>query len=357
MPSEQATILIPDISGYTEFVSKAEIEHSALILKYLIETIVEAVGDDFVVSEIEGDAVLLYRKGSPPSKQEITEKCIRIFKAFHEMATTMDGMRVCQCIACKGVVRLSLKFIVHYGTISENKVANFNKASGIDMVIAHRLLKNRIDKDEYVLITRNFLNQTADADASLELEWFPLKENYASIGDIEFYFASLDRYREDIMAARKSCEDKLGEKVHDQHTDIRAYYHDVFGQLIDIPLRLQFIPGIRDIEFIIPVAAIGMPHTWRFATQSIEAIPMGIDVTNSSILYWEEMLVVETGDNVIVEYVFDHINKEKSGLGIHMYKVPGKDLSTQSAEQLAILFGGMLVRMKEVIGKEDSNAK
>lgn len=241
--------------------------------------------------------------------------------------------------------------------ISENKVANFNKASGIDMVIAHRLLKNRIDKDEYVLITRNFLNQTADADASLELEWFPLKENYASIGDIEFYFASLDRYREDIMAARKSCEDKLGEKVHDQHTDIRAYYHDVFGQLIDIPLRLQFIPGIRDIEFIIPVAAIGMPHTWRFATQSIEAIPMGIDVTNSSILYWEEMLVVETGDNVIVEYVFDHINKEKSGLGIHMYKVPGKDLSTQSAEQLAILFGGMLVRMKEVIGKEDSNAK
>lgn len=122
MPSEQATILIPDISGYTEFVSKAEIEHSALILKYLIETIVEAVGDDFVVSEIEGDAVLLYRKGSPPSKQEITEKCIRIFKAFHEMATTMDGMRVCQCIACKGVVRLSLKFIVHYGT-------NFRKQS------------------------------------------------------------------------------------------------------------------------------------------------------------------------------------------------------------------------------------
>jgi hypothetical protein len=352
MPSEQATILIPDISGYTEFVSKAEIEHGAQILTYLLETIVHAAGDDFVVSEIEGDAVLMYRKGSPPSKQEITEKCIRIFKAFHETSTTMDGMRVCQCIACKGVVRLSLKFIVHYGTISENKVANFNKASGIDMVIAHRLLKNRIEKDEYVLMTRNFLNQTTDADASFELEWFPLKENYASIGDIEFYFAPLDQYREDIMAARKSCEDKLGEKVYDKHTDIRAYYHDVFGQLIDIPLRMQFIPGIRDIEFIIPVAAIGMAHTWQFNTQSIEAIPMGIDVTNSSILYWEEIRLVETGGNVIVEYLLGDISKEKSDLGIHLYKVPGKHLSTQSLKQLAILFDGMMIRMKEMIGKE-----
>lgn len=349
MPTEQATILIPDISGYTEFVSKAEIEHSARILKYLLETIVEAAGDDFVVSEIEGDAVLLYRKGPPPSKQEITEKCIRIFRAFHETSTTMDGMRVCQCIACKGVVRLSLKFIVHYGNISENKVAHFIKASGIDMVIAHRLLKNKIDKDEYVLITRNFLNQTTDADASIELEWVPLKENYASIGDVEFYFAALDRYREEIMAARKSCQDKLGEKVHGQRTDLRAYYHDVFGQLIDLPLRMQFLPGIRDIEFIIPIAAIGMPHTWRFATQSIEAIPMGIDVTNSGILYWEEIRVVETGDNIIVEYLLEDINNEKSDLSINLYKVPGKNLSNQSAEQLAILFDSMLVRMKEVI--------
>ena len=355
MPSEQATILIPDISGYTEFISKAEIEHSAEILKHLLETIVEAAGDDFIVSEIEGDAVLLYRKGTPPSKQEITEKCIRIFRAFHESASTMDGMRICQCIACKGVVRLSLKFIVHYGTISENKIANFIKASGIDMVIAHRLLKNKIGKDEYVLITRNFLNQTTDGDASIELEWFPLKENYASIGDIEFDFASLDHYREEVMASRKSCEDKLGEKVYDQHIKIQAYYHDVFGQLIDIPLRMLFIPGITDIDFIIPVAVIGMPHTWRLADQTIEAIPIGIDVTSSGILYWEEIRVVETEDNVIVEYALEDINKEQSDLGIHLYKVPGKDLPAESLKRLAILFHGILGTIKDVIGKAARN--
>ena len=37
MASEQATILIPDISGYTEFVSKTEIDHSSHVLNHLLE--------------------------------------------------------------------------------------------------------------------------------------------------------------------------------------------------------------------------------------------------------------------------------------------------------------------------------
>ena len=348
MPSEQATILIPDISGYTEFVSKAEIEHGSMILKYLLETIVEAAGEDFIVAEIEGDAVLLYRKGPSPSKQEITEKCIRIFKAFHHTASTMDGMRVCQCIACKGVVRLSLKFIVHYGTISENRIANFIKASGIDMVIAHRLLKNKIENEEYLLITRNFLEQAPDSHASLELKWIPLTENYPSIGDVEFDFAALDHFREEVMAGRKSCEDKLGEKVYDNHTVIKSYYHDVFGALIDLPQRMQFIPGINNIEFIIPTAAIGMPHTWRLGDQSVEAVPMGIDVVNNGILYWEQIHLMEFGEHAIVEYWLDNISKEQSGFGIHLYTVPGEGLSSAAIEKLAHLFEGMLVRMQQI---------
>ena len=350
MPSEQATILIPDISGYTEFVSKAEIEHGSMILKYLLETIVESAGEDFIVSEIEGDAVLMYRKGPPPSKQEITEKCVRIFKAFHKTASTMDGMRVCQCIACKGVVRLSLKFIVHYGTISENRIANFVKASGIDMVIAHRLLKNKIEKDEYLLITRNFLDQAPDGDASLELQWIPLQENYSSIGNIEYDFADLDHFREEIMAGRKSCEDKLGELVHDKHSLINAYCHDLFGQIIDFPQRLKFIPGITDIEFIIPTAAIGMPHTWRLGDQSIEGIPMGIDVTNTSVLYWEQIQLMGTGDFAIVEYRFTDVNNENSDFGVHLYKVPHKKISTDTVEMLITLFDGVVERLRESAG-------
>ena len=59
MPELKSTILIPDISGYTEFMTTTELTHAAHALNYLIDAIVESVGDKFDVSEIEGDAVLL----------------------------------------------------------------------------------------------------------------------------------------------------------------------------------------------------------------------------------------------------------------------------------------------------------
>jgi hypothetical protein len=244
---------------------------------------------------------------------------------------------------------LSLKFIVHFGNITETRIASFIKASGIDMVIAHRLLKNKIEQNEYVLITKKFLNQAIDHGDSVELKWNSAKENYVSIGDIDFDYAALDHYREEVMTTSKSCEEKLGEKVYDHHIEILAYYHDVFGHWVDLPMRMQFVPGMEHIEFMIPVAAIGMPHTWQFANHAIEAIPMGIDVTSAGIVYWEEIRMIETGDHAIVEYVFDDINKTRSHLGVHLYKVPGKDLPIKSINQLAMRFDGILGRMKEVI--------
>ena len=351
MPSELATILIPDISGYTEFISRTELDHSSVILKHLLETIVQAAGEDFVVSEIEGDAVLLYRKGAPPTKKEITDKCINIFQAFHQQSSSMEGMRVCQCIACKGVVKLSLKFVVHYGTISENRIANFVKASGIDMVIAHRLLKNKIERDEYVLITKNFLDHTPDSEENLELEWFPLKENYASIGDVEFDFAMLDRYKEELSKSKKDCMEKLGEKLFEQKLIVQSSSNDVFALLIDLTERKNYIPGVLDVEFMITTAAIGMPHTWKLEQGNMEAIPIGLDIDQSRIMYFEEIRNKETEEQVIVEFVVDELDKNISGLGLNLYSLPGKKLSNEGELSFTQLFEQALVLIKSCAEK------
>jgi hypothetical protein len=62
--AESATIPIPDISGYTEFLTKTELVHSSHIINELLEAILAANSGDFVLSEVEGDALLLYHKGS-----------------------------------------------------------------------------------------------------------------------------------------------------------------------------------------------------------------------------------------------------------------------------------------------------
>ena len=46
MPGTNATILIPDISGFTEFMTTTELSHSSHAINYLIDAIVNAVGEE-----------------------------------------------------------------------------------------------------------------------------------------------------------------------------------------------------------------------------------------------------------------------------------------------------------------------
>ncbi len=71
MAETNATILIPDISGFTEFITTTELNHSSKAIHMLIDAILNAVGEEYEISEIEGDAVLMIKKGPAPSQKEI----------------------------------------------------------------------------------------------------------------------------------------------------------------------------------------------------------------------------------------------------------------------------------------------
>ena len=70
MAEINATILIPDISGFTEFITTTELNHSSRAINMLINAIVDSVDEKYEVTEIEGDAVLLIKRESAPSKND-----------------------------------------------------------------------------------------------------------------------------------------------------------------------------------------------------------------------------------------------------------------------------------------------
>ena len=142
--AESATILIPDISGYTEFLTKTELVHSSHIINELLDAILAPNSGDFELSEVEGDALLLYHKGKPIEADALVRLCLSMFESFHKQIKIIERDSVCQCGACKTASNLSLKFVAHHGMVQEIKVRQFTKCSGVDMVVAHRLLKNRI---------------------------------------------------------------------------------------------------------------------------------------------------------------------------------------------------------------------
>jgi hypothetical protein len=53
-----ALIMIPDISGFTEYIYDADLSHSQMRIASLLEAILDSNELELNVSEIEGDAIL-----------------------------------------------------------------------------------------------------------------------------------------------------------------------------------------------------------------------------------------------------------------------------------------------------------
>lgn len=225
--SDSATILIPDISGFTEFVSRTEIDHASHIINELLEVIIGANQTDLTLSEIEGDAVLFYKKGDAIPANKLVDQCLVIFREFHTRLRLIERDTSCPCGACQGVSNLTLKFVAHFGAIKEFAIRGFTKASGIDMIIAHRLLKNEIDSSEYILASAGYLKEAGTRPVG-ELTWQEHSNSYAGIGEVKYEFALLASVRESIA-----------DPTHRRHRDVLesifTYIKAKFGSNESVP--------------------------------------------------------------------------------------------------------------------------
>jgi len=178
----QALIFIPDISGFTKFVTETEIGHSNHIIADLIGIILGSNILGLKVSEIEGDAVLFYFRGTPPKKEEIIQQSKRMFIDFHTNLKVMEKDFTCKCGACTTVSNLTLKFITHYGVCKEVSIHDFNKLIGSDVILAHRLLKNNVPEKEYILLSEKYL-QNQQSQIVIQEDWIDIKSNIEILED------------------------------------------------------------------------------------------------------------------------------------------------------------------------------
>ena len=193
----QALIFIPDISGFTKFVTKCEINHTNHIISNLINIILDSNPLELKLSEIEGDAVLFYFKGMPPKKEEIIQQSKRMFIDFHTNLKAMERNFFCKCGSCTTASNLTLKFIVHYGVCKEVPIHNSTKLIGSDVILAHKLLKNNIPEREYILLSEKYL-KSQQSKLIIEEDWVDIKsniENFENFGEIRTKYIPLSPLR------------------------------------------------------------------------------------------------------------------------------------------------------------------
>jgi hypothetical protein len=187
---EPVILIIADISGYTRYMTAnaKTLTHSQTIITELVKAIVSEVDLPLEVAKLEGDAVFLFgRKGSDPrawlqKRELIGRKLLSFFHVFSEKVRHLSQSTTCSCHACTHIEKLRLKLIVHSGEALFHRVLNFQELAGVDVIIAHRLLKNSVQADQYLLLTESARADVILPDGTDLTEGIEHYDNLGQIG-------------------------------------------------------------------------------------------------------------------------------------------------------------------------------
>lgn len=159
--ARKGIILIPDFSGFTEFVFNTRIYTGEFIVKELLSVLIEANNKQFYIAEIEGDAILFYKYNKYPSYKKIMKLLLQMLDAFNTRLEELNKILNTQ-------IDLSLKFIVHYGTFSRYYIGEYKMLYGKTIIEAHGFLKNEhAVQRSYVLFSKSFLSVVTDSQARI----------------------------------------------------------------------------------------------------------------------------------------------------------------------------------------------
>src|SRR6478736_3579652 len=167
---KEAFLFIPDISGFTKFINHTNIHSSKTIIRNLLEAILDSNILNLKVAEIQGDAIVFYSLGTPPSLTKLEAQTKRTFYDFQKELIRLNATTNSQ-----DLLDLSLKIIVHYGLVSTTNIKGTAKLLGSDIILAHRILKNNIKEDEYLLMTDKYLQSQAPQMIEKSFRWAELK--------------------------------------------------------------------------------------------------------------------------------------------------------------------------------------
>lgn len=307
---------IPDLGGFTKFVTETEIRHSQHIVKELLELLVDANAIGLKVSEFEGDAVLFYRAGQAPTLQDLVQQAKAMYVALHGYLKKFELTNVCPCGACSSAPGITLKMVAHFGTAGTMKVKQHSKFIGKDIIVAHRLLKNSVDVVEYLLVTQATLTGIADDDR--EIASFAIgADTYDEIGTVAYWVKALEPYRSEVKVETPSPVRLARPQMMKRLTQrIEAPIEHVAQRLIDLPGRQQWVDGIIRVE--LPDGAenlIGTVHRCVRADGVLTVMTSAMAHTDTTFELWE----TELQKRIALRYLLTRVADDKTDLAVEFH--------------------------------------
>ena len=201
----EGPLLIADISGYTSFFQDVEARHrddafangatpaAYELMSTLLGGIVKRIVPPFELAKLEGDAVFVFATADDAVPRG--DALLDLIRATHaEFAAGRDeavALTTCTCGACTRAGVLDLKFVLHAGKYVLQDIAGSRELTGSDVVLAHRLLKNRaaevVGSGAYLLVS-----DAAARALDVPIDGaIPMSETYEHYAPIDTYAIAL----------------------------------------------------------------------------------------------------------------------------------------------------------------------
>jgi hypothetical protein len=96
---------------------------------------------------------------------------------------------MCSCDACRQIGQLRVKFVTHVGEVATQTIRKRTKLVGVDVIAAHRMLKNDVPVPEYILMSKAMYEQ---CDEGLRERAVPIELELDELGSMSLYFVDLE---------------------------------------------------------------------------------------------------------------------------------------------------------------------
>ncbi len=238
MTPETGFLVIADLSGYTAYLSRGDLEHAPAIAGDLLETIVGRLEPPFRLTKFEGDAAFLFVEDGRAEASLLLDAIEASYIAFRRRLRSIDQATSCDCNSCQLAPRLDLKLIVHHGTYVRGRIAGRDELAGPDVILVHRLLKGATaagaSGSGYALFTAAAVQALALEPDALGL--VSAEESIEHMGRVVTYTLDLEaRWQTETATRRLDVAD--GHVVFEVERTINAEPSVVWAHLTSPTLR------------------------------------------------------------------------------------------------------------------------
>ncbi|MEO8229591.1 MAG: DUF2652 domain-containing protein [Chloroflexota bacterium] len=275
-PPETGFLVIADLTGYTAYLSRSELEHAPAIAGDLLETIVGRLDPPFRLAKFEGDAAFLYVEDGRADGSLLLDAVEASYLAFRRRLRSIDQATSCDCNSCRLAPQLDLKLFVHHGSYVRGRIAGRDELAGSDVILVHRLLKGA---GATAARANGFALFTADAVATLGVD--PASLGLATSGEAIEHLGLISTFTLDLESrwqaeSRRRRLDDEGDVIVDVDTTVAAEPSVVWAHLTSPSLRTLW-EGPLVIEESSPGGRRGVGTTAQCVTGRLATLEEIVD--------------------------------------------------------------------------------